>query len=92
MAKRKNTIKGEMAKIVRKKVSSSYMESLGLGNGEEENVTILRAIALAQVKKGLEGDLKATEFIEKLLDTEEENTSVENFGVVVRVVGGEDGA
>ncbi len=90
MTKKKNTIKREMAKIVRRKLPSGYSDSFDLGDNGK--VTILRAIALAQVKKGLEGDLKAAEFIEKLLDSEEEKEPSENFGVVVRVVGEEDGA
>ncbi len=92
MTKKKNTIKREMAKIVRQKIPSSYIESFDIGEGGKENVTVLRALALAQVKKGLEGDLKAAEFIEKLLCSGDEEVHSDNFGVVVKVVGGEDGA
>lgn len=92
MTKKKNTIKREMAKIVRRKIPSSYMESFDIIDGGKENVTVLRALALAQVKKGLEGDLKAVEFIEKLLCSGEEEVQNDNFGVVVKVVGEENGA
>ena len=92
MTKKKNTIKREMAKIVRKKLPSGYTDSFELIDDGNKKVTILRAIALAQVKKGLEGDLKAAEFIEKLLDSEEESVTSGDFGVVVKVVGEENGA
>ncbi|MBE6911862.1 MAG: hypothetical protein E7473_04995 [Ruminococcaceae bacterium] len=92
MAKEKNTIKREMAKIVRKKLPSSYAEGFDFGEDGKGSVTVLRAIALAQVKKSLEGDLRATEFIEKLLCSGEESVENENFDVVVKVVGEENGA
>lgn len=92
MAKRKNSIKRELAKIVRKKVEPSYLEKLGVVSDSTKHPSILQAIALAQVKKGLEGDLKAAEFIEELLCDDEENDSCAPFDVVVKVVGGSDGA
>lgn len=91
MTKKKNTIKSEMAKIVRRKIPSSYMESFDIIGDGKDNVTVLRALALAQVKKGLEGDLKAAEFIEKLLNVGEEEIQNDDFGVVVKVVSEENG-
>ena len=92
MAKKKDSIKRELAKIVRKKVEPSYLEKLGIVADTAKHPSILQAIALAQVKKGLEGDLKAAEFIEELLCDNEENGSCAPFDVVVKVVGGNDGA
>ncbi len=94
MAKAKSSIKGELAKIVRKKVEPSYLETLGVLTGVTKCPSILQAIALAQVKKGLEGDLKSAEFIEKLLCSNdgEENKSAEAFDVVVKVLDGCNGA
>ena len=92
MTKKKNTIKREMSKIVRKKISPSYLDSLEIVDGEKGEVSILRAVALAQVKKGLEGDLRAAEFIEKLLCSDDEEAAADSFDVVVKVVGGNDGA
>lgn len=92
MTKKKNTIKREMAKIVRQKIPSSYMEYFDIIEGGKENVTVLRALALAQVKKGLEGDLKAAEFIEKILSSGDDEVQSDSFGVVVKVVGEENGA
>lgn len=89
----KSTIRGELAKIVRKKVEPSYLEKLGVPVDVKNSPSVLQAIALAQVKKGLEGDLKAAEFIEKLLcdDGDVENEEAQGFDVVVKVVDGSDG-
>ncbi len=93
MAHAKGTIRGELAKIVRKKVEPSYLKKLGVPVGVKKSPSVLQAIALAQVKKGLEGDLKAAEFIEKLLcdDGEEQNEKGQEFDVVVRVLDDPDG-
>ncbi|MBQ8003986.1 MAG: hypothetical protein IJ299_02730 [Oscillospiraceae bacterium] len=94
MANAKSSIKGELAKIVCKKVEPSYLESLGILSGITKSPSILQAIALAQVKKGLEGELKAAEFIEKLLcsNSEEKEEGADSFDVVVKVLDGNDGA
>lgn len=92
MAKTKSSIKGELAKIVRKKVEPSYLESLGIVAGATKEPSILQAIALAQVKKGLEGDLKAAEFIEELLCDDEGGDTGAPFDVVVKVVENGNGA
>ena len=93
VAHAKGTIRGELAKIVRKKVEPSYLKKLGVPVGLEKSPSVLQAIALAQVKKGLEGDLKAAEFIEKLLrdNGEEQNEAEKELDVVVRVLDGQDG-
>ena len=92
MAKKKYTLKNELRKIVRKRVDPSYIEKLGIGVEIPERTNVLQAIALAQVKKGLEGDLKAAEFIEELLyEAEEPTDSNESLDVVVKVVGAENG-
>ena len=90
MAKEKNSIKGELSKIVRKKVAAPYLEKLGVVANEKANINILEAIALAQVKKGLEGDLKAAMFIEQML-SDNQTESAPSFDVVVKVVGEENG-
>lgn len=92
MAKKESSIKNELAKIVRKKVEPSYLESLGIVAGATRKPSILQAIALAQVKKGLEGDLKAAEFIEEILCDDNENANTSPFDVVIKVVGNGDGA
>ena len=93
MAHAKRTIRGELAKIVRKKVEPSYLEKLGVPVEVKESPSVLQAIALAQVKKGLEGDLKAAEFIEKLLcDNGDTRSGAEHeFDVVVKVLENPDG-
>ncbi len=94
MAHAKSTIRGELAKIVRKKVEPSYLEKLGVPVEVKKTPSVLQAIALAQVKKGLEGDLKAAQFIEQILcdnagvQSEEEQRG---FDVVVKVLDGTDG-
>lgn len=93
MAYAKSTIRGELAKIVRKKVEPSYLDKLGVPVGIKKSPSVLQAIALAQVKKGLEGDLKAAEFIEKLLCDDEatQGEAEKEFDIVVRVHDGPDG-
>lgn len=93
MAHAKSTIRGELAKIVRKKVEPSYLEKLGVPVEVKKSPSVLQAIALAQVKKGLEGDLKAAEFIEKLLcdNGDEQSGKEQEFDVVVKVLDGTDG-
>ncbi len=93
MAHAKNTIRGELAKIVRKKVEPSYLEKLGVPVEVKKSPSILQAIALAQVKKGLEGDLKAAEFIEKLLcdNGDVQSKTEKEFDVVVKVLDDPDG-
>ena len=89
MAKRSSSIKSELRKIVRRKIDSSYLSELGIVFGFKEKPSILQAIALAQVKKGLEGDLKAAMFIEEILGGHEaEIDSV--CDVVVKVLGETD--
>ncbi|MBQ2840275.1 MAG: hypothetical protein II996_03270 [Oscillospiraceae bacterium] len=87
MTKKSSSIKSELAKIVRKKVEPSYLETLGIITGQSKKLSVLQAIALAQVKKGLEGDLKAAEFIEELLCDEEEKSDENPLDVLIRVVG-----
>ncbi len=93
MAYAKSTIRGELAKIVRKKVEPSYLKKLGVPVGVKKTPSVLQAIALAQVKKGLEGDLKAAEFIEKLLcdDGEAQSEAEKEFNVVIKMLDGTDG-
>ena len=93
MAYAKSTIRGELAKIVRKKVEPSYLKKLGVPVGVKRTPSVLQAIALAQVKKGLEGDLKAAEFIEKLLydDGEAQSEAEKEFNVVIKMLDGTDG-
>ena len=89
MAKRSSSIKSELRKIVRRKIDASYLSELGIVFGFKEKPSILQAIALAQVKKGLEGDLKAAMFIEEILGGDEaEMDSV--CDVVVKVLGETD--
>ena len=92
MAKKKSSIKSELAKIVRKKVEPSYLESLGIVADGRKNLSVLQAIALAQVKKGLEGDLRAAEFIEETLEENGEPGAQAPFDVVVKVVSEANGA
>ena len=90
---KKKSIKNELLKIVRKKVSPSCLEELGIASNGKENLSVLSAIALAQVKKGLEGDLKAAMFIEGLINNDEKTEEgASSFDVVVKVVGEENGA
>ena len=93
MAHAKSTIRGELAKIVRKKVEPSYLKKLGVPVEVKKSPNVLQAIALAQVKKGLEGDLKAAEFIEKLLcdNGDTQSKEKEDFDVVVKVLDCADG-
>lgn len=93
MAHAKSTIRGELAKIVRKKVEPSYLEKLGVPVEVKKSPSVLQAIALAQVKKGLEGDLKAAEFIEKLLcdNGGTQSGKEQEFDVVVKVLDDPDG-
>ncbi|MBR5543236.1 MAG: hypothetical protein IKU65_03990 [Oscillospiraceae bacterium] len=91
MTKRKNSIKGELEKIVRKKISPEEASQYGLEAMDTKNMSILRAIAMAQVKRGLEGDLKAAVFIEELLGNDEDGGSATPFDVVVKVVGERNG-
>ena len=88
LAEKNATIRGELLKIIRRKVDPSYAENLGILDGRKKSLSVCRAIALAQVKKGLEGDLKAAEFIENVLsdDVGEENNGAE-FRVELKVVG-----
>lgn len=89
----KSTIRGELAKIVRKKVEPSYLKKLGVPVEVKKSSSVLQALALAQVKKGLEGDLKAAEFIEKLLcdNGEAQSETEQGFDVVVKVLDSSDG-
>jgi len=87
MTKKKGTIKSEIAAIVRKKVDPSYLDSLGIVANGTKSPSVLQAIALAQVKKGLEGDLKAAQFIEELLSDDGITERTAPFDVVVKVVG-----
>ena len=91
MAEKGATIRGELSKIVRRKVDASYAENLGILDGKKKTLSVCRAIALAQVKKGLEGDLKAAEFIEKVLSEGESKENDAEFRVELKVVGN-DGA
>lgn len=93
VAKKRQSISGELRKIVRKNVSAPYIERLGVLSEEVSNMSVLRAIALAQVKKGLDGDLKATELIEEMLTSEEEllPEQEQTPEIVVRVVSSENG-
>ena len=90
MTKRKSSIKGELSRIVRQKVPEEYLEKMEIPRLSGKCTSVMKALALAQVKKGLEGDLKAAMFIEELLDDEKTETA-EPYDVVVRVIGTEDG-
>ena len=45
MAHAKSTIRGELAKIVRKRVEPSYLEKLGIPVEVEKDPSVLQAIA-----------------------------------------------
>lgn len=90
MTKKQKTIKSELQKIVRGKLPAEYLENVGLSELCAKPPSVLRALALAQVKKGLEGDLKAAVFIEELLDDSENAENAAPFDVVVKVVGEEN--
>ncbi len=90
MAKKQKTIKSELLKIVRKKLSPEYLEKAGIAELARKQPSVIEALALAQVKKGLEGDLKAAVFIEELLDDTEAD-GAQPYDVVVKVVGEENG-
>lgn len=55
MTKKQNSIKAELLKIVRKKISAEYLEKTGISELAEKRPSIIEGLALAQVKKGLEG-------------------------------------
>ena len=90
MTKKQKSIKGELLKIVRKKLSAEYLEKTGISELVRKRPSVIEGLALAQVKKGLEGDLKAAMFIEELLDGNE-TESAHPYDVVVKVIGGENG-
>ncbi len=90
MTKKQKTIKSELLRIVRKKLSAEYLEKAGIAELTRKNPSVVEALALAQVKKGLEGDLKAAVFIEELLGNAEAESATP-CDVVVKVVGGENG-
>ncbi len=90
MAEKRNSIREELSKIVRKKISPEYAETLGITNADKKGMSVMRAIAMAQVKKSLEGDLKAAMFIEELLGNEN-GEGASPFDVVVKVVGESNG-
>lgn len=90
MTKKQKTIKGELLKIVRKKLSAEYLEKTGMSELSKKRPSVIEGLALAQVKKGLEGDLKSAMFIEELLDETGEE-SARPYDVVVKVIGGENG-
>ena len=86
--KKMPSIKEEILNLLREPVPEEYSEKLGIAEGEQ--TTICRAIAMAQVKKGLDGDLKAAEFIEEI--SEETGQEKEDaFRLTVKVVGAENG-
>ncbi len=89
MAKRSSSIKNELQRIVRRKIDASYLSELGIVFGFKEKPSILQAIELAQVKKGLEGDLKAAMFIDEILGGNEADLG-SGCDVVVRVLGEDD--
>ncbi len=90
MTKKQNSIKAELLKIVRKKLSGEYLEKTGISELAKKRPSVIEGLALAQVKKGLEGDLKAAMFIEELLG-ETETEGARPFDVIVKVIGGENG-
>ena len=90
MTKKQKTIKSELQRIVRGKLSAECLERVGLSELCAKPPSVLRALALAQIKKGLEGDLKAAVFIEELLDDGEDAGGAEPHDVVVKVVGEEN--
>ena len=90
MAEKKNSIRDEISKIVKKKVSPEYAEALGITSSDRKRMSVMKAIAMAQVKKSLEGDLKAAMFIEEILD-DSDGESAPPFDVVVKIVGENNG-
>ncbi len=90
MAKRRTSIKRELQKIVRRRLSDEELSEKGIPIFGRKSASVIEALALAQVKKGLEGDLKAAMFIEELLGTAEDD-GAQSYDVVVRVVGGQNG-
>lgn len=90
MAKRQTSIKGELRKIVRRRLSDEEVSEKGLSVLGKKNPSVIEALALAQVKKGLEGDLKAAIFIEELLGNNEDD-GAQSYDVVVRVVDNKNG-
>lgn len=87
---KKKSIKGELLKIVRKKLSAEYVEKTGIAELSKKRPSVIEGLALAQVKKGLEGDLRAAMFIEEVLDGTE-SEGAQPYDVVVKVIGGENG-
>ena len=87
--KKRSSIKLEIESLVREKVDQSYIERLGgvFDSGLGADVSVCRAIAMAQVKKGLEGDLKAAEFIEDILTDCKQDSGDSPFELVLKVVG-----
>lgn len=90
MAKKNSSIKAELQKIVRKKIEPSYLEKLGIAVDGRKEMSILQAIAFAQVKKGLEGELKSAMFIEEILN-DKQAESAPAFDLVVKVLDEENG-
>lgn len=90
MTKKQNSIKAELLKIVRKKISAEYLEKTGISELAKKRPSVIEGLALAQVKKGLEGDLKAAMFIEELLGGTDSDCA-RPYDVVVKVVGEENG-
>ncbi|MBQ9986495.1 MAG: hypothetical protein IJP38_09360 [Oscillospiraceae bacterium] len=87
MTKKRHTLKHELEKIMKQRLEPEYLEKIGIGELAKKKPSVLRAIALAQVKKGLEGDLRAAEFIDELLCEETQTAEAAPFDVVVKVVG-----
>ncbi len=87
--KKKSSIKLEIESLVKEKVDPSYLERIGsiVDTESADDVSVCRAIAMAQVKKGLEGDLRAAEFIEDILSEAEREKADPNLKLVLKVVG-----
>ncbi len=87
--KRKNSIRQEIESLVRQRVDPMYLERIGgvVNTDCDGDVSVCRAIAMAQVKKGLEGDLRAAEFIEEILSEDAGDGTDSPFRLVLKVVG-----
>ncbi len=87
--KRVNSIRREIEALLKRNIDPIYLEQR-IGKIVDadacDNVSVCRAIAMAQVKKGLEGDLRAAEFIEDILAGEEE-AEEPKFELVLKVEG-----
>ena len=77
-----------LKEIMPKRIDSEIIKNSGCDLGLKGRVTAAKALAMALVSKGLEGDMKAFSMIAQLLDDgrEESETPEENKVIEIRVV------